>query len=306
MRYLTITVENQESDTTQQMTVEQILKKQCGFTKKQIRQAKFRSEGIFKNGFRCRVTESVCPGDIIRICLEEEREVSRQLEGDLAQLTVLYEDDDLLAVYKPAGLVTHPQGGHYQDTLANQVAAYFREKGEEHGIRPVGRLDKETSGIVVFAKSQMAAGRLQEQREQGRFSKTYLAVVQGEMELDDKEHQICLPIGPDPADRLKMRIAEDGKYASTHYRVRKHVEGKSIVELTLDTGRTHQIRVHMAALGHPLVGDQLYGGEKSGDSRKNYLERAALHAWKVELDQPFTGETIKLTAPVPEDIQKII
>ena len=298
MRYLTITVEKNQQD-KQSETIEQVLRKQWGFTKRQIRQAKFRSDGILKNGRRCRVTESVRPGDTIRICLEEEREVSGHLKGNPVPLEILYEDEDLLAVNKPAGLVTHPRGGHYQDTLANQAASYFQSKGEMHGVRPIGRLDQETSGVVVFAKSRMAAARLQKQREQGIYQKTYLAVVQGEMETDGRIRSVRQPIGPDSTNHLKMQVREDGKGAVTHYKAVRRILGRSVLEVTLETGRTHQIRVHMASLGHPLVGDRLYGEDKEG------AERALLHAWRVELFQPFTGEAIRLLAPIPEDMKDL-
>lgn len=309
MRYLKITVEKDYGETGFR-TVEQVLQRQCNFTKRQIRQAKFRQDGIRKNGFRCRVTEMTEPGDVLWICLEEERDVSVQLEKREVPLEILYEDEDLLAVNKSAGLVTHPQGGHYQDTLANQVTAYFQGKGERHGVRPVGRLDKETSGIMVFAKNQMAAARLQEQRKKGIYMKTYLAVAEGQMETDGKIHDIKLPIAPDPSDRLKMMVCEGGKYAETHYQAVKNADRMAVLEVWLDTGRTHQIRVHMAALGHPLAGDQLYGRKQKQEEQEEQFrdgsDRAALHAWKVELYQPFSGEKIELEAPVPEDMRKYL
>lgn len=184
--------------------------------------------------------------------------------------------------------------------------------------------------MVVFAKSQMAAARLQEQRDQGIYQKVYLAVAQGEMEVDGKIHHIQFPIGPDPTDRLKMCVCDNGKYASTHYKVVKsgltHPD-ISMLEVTLETGRTHQIRVHMAFLGHPLVGDRLYGEVKadqlkawdernllgsgsetqisdSAQEKEKTSKRAALHAWKVELYQPFNGKKIELIAPMPEDMEQ--
>lgn len=278
-------------------SIEQILRKEVGLTKKQIRHLKFVSDGIKKNGKKCRVNETVLFGDILEIQLEEEQEVSAHLEDGQADLDILYEDEDLLAVNKPAGVVTHPQGGHYQDTLANQVVAYFRKKGEEHSVRPIGRLDRETSGIVVFAKNKIAAARLQVQRERGLFSKTYLAVVQGEMSVDERWHRISESMKPNPENRLKMVVAEDGKEAITNYLVLESNREYSLVKLTLETGRTHQIRVHMASMGHPLVGDLLYGMLQEQKSR------ALLHAWKVELIQPFSGEKIELQSEVPEDMR---
>lgn len=303
-RYLTIQViQNENSDPTG-LTVEQILRKQAGLTKRQISRAKFCSDGILKNGIQCRVTEMVFPGDMICVCVEEKSETSAHLEGMAAELNILYEDEDLLVVNKPAGLVTHPQGVHYDDTLANRAVAYFRGKGEEHAIRPIGRLDKDTSGIVVFAKNKLAASRLQKQREQKLFQKTYLAVVCGELPADGLTHRIEEAIGPDPHDRLKMQITPDGKHAVTYYRVLERRKDRSLVSLILDTGRTHQIRVHMAGIGHPLCDDPLYGEiceKKSRCSDEKTTSRARLHAWKVKLVQPLTGEVLEFEAGMPED-----
>lgn len=312
------TKENTSKEKT--LRVEQVLRIQGGFTKHQISHAKFLPEGILKNGNPCRVTEKVRPGDRISICLEETEEKSAHLVEGEGELDILYEDEDLLAVNKPAGLVTHPQGCHYQDSLANQVAAYFRGKKEEHCIRPVGRLDRDTSGVVIFAKNKAAAARLQGQRGSGVFSKTYLAVVCGKMSVDGELHRIETYLIQDAKDKRKMVTAPEnpavgennkqGKIAVTYYRVLESEENYSVVLLTLETGRTHQIRVHMAGLGHPLVGDPLYAGEggrcPSGEKNRREIaaDRALLHAWKVVMSQPYSNEVIQLTAPIPEDMEK--
>lgn len=286
-RFFEVTVQKRQ-------TVEKALRLQGGFTKKQISRAKFLENGILKNGVRCRVSAWAEPGDRVEICLEEEG-ISPHLEGNHLLLDILYEDSDLLVVNKPAGVVTHPRGGHYDDTLANAAAEYFRQKGENHQVRPVGRLDRETSGAVVFAKNQVAAARLQKQRETGVFGKVYLAVAEGTMKKDGKWHRIEFPIGTDPQNRLKMQVDPGGKEAYTEYQVMCSREEYSLVQLTLKTGRTHQIRVHMKALGHPLEGDSLYGGNTEK------IQRAALHAWQVSMTQPFTGEVLRIQAPVPKD-----
>lgn len=248
----------------------------------------------------------------------------------LPELEILYEDQDILAVNKPAGLVTHPSGSHYSDSLSNQVAAYFRSKDEPTKVRSIGRLDKETSGILLFARNQTAAARLQKQRENGISEKTYLAAVSGSMleDTDGTFHAITTPLAPDPDNRLKMVISPGSslpgsKPAVTLYSVLKSTApgsriSASLVMLRLKTGRTHQIRVHMASLGHPLLGDSLY--HLSGTT--NLFSRAALHAWKLKFHPPFpAGETtsgilssmpctenakkeISLEAPLPEDFKK--
>ena len=303
-RVLSIVVEEQMAESVSQ--VGQLLKQQCGLTQKQISRLKFQENGILKNGAKCRVTEPIHIGDVIRICIEETHTDSAHIRGKKGDLHILYEDSDLLVVNKPAGVVTHPQGGHYEDTLVNWVQEYFLQKGETNCIRPVGRLDKETSGIVVFAKNRIAAARLQEQRDQGIFQKWYTAYVHGAMETSDNEYLICKNIGKDKDNPLKMVIDDQGKFARTHYRVMWSCKDWSIVEVWLDTGRMHQIRVHMAALGHSLLGDSLY--EECGlEGQRMYgrMQRAALHAGKIYLTHPITGEEMEFEVPVPEDMEKI-
>nr|WP_294650153.1 RluA family pseudouridine synthase [uncultured Blautia sp.] len=336
-RYLEFRIDEQ----TTEIKIEALLKKNAGLTKRQISQAKFRPDGITKNGIRCRVTETAYPGDVIRICLEEAQTASAHLEhynrkiGNKNQtdsycdkasfpiseaslsLDILYEDTDILAVNKPAGIVTHPTGMHYADSLSNLVASYFREENEQVCVRPVGRLDQETSGIVVFAKNQVAASRLQSAKSPCKIRKQYLAVVSGALPVDpaDVWHTIDLPLMQDPENRLKMKTAADlsshssassGKIktAVTHYHTISSSQDWSLITLKLDTGRTHQIRVHMASAGHPLLGDTLYNPDNSVLSCASF-SRAALHAWKVSFQHPFKNEFVSLEAPLPFDFREL-
>ena len=288
--------------------VEDLLLIQAKLTRKQISRAKFRTGGICKNGKQCRVTERAVSGDVIRVCLEVKETDSRQLESPSEKLSdfsenlqILYEDQDILAVNKPAGVVTHPSGSHYRDSLSNQIAAYFRSKGEATRIRSIGRLDRETSGILLFARNQVAAARLQKQREEGRLQKTYLAIVEGKFQ-ENGIRKIEIPIAPDPDDPVKMVTSPDGtlpgsKNAVTYCKVVKNYSNKSLIQLHLETGRTHQIRVHMAGLGHPLLGDTLYNEKRN----QELFKRAALHAWKLVFYHPFSDEKIVLEAPFPTD-----
>ncbi len=300
-RVLSIVVDEQMFQNANQ--VGQLLKQQLGLTQKQISRLKFQQRGILKNGIKCRVTDAIHIGDEIRICIEETHTDSAHIQGKKGNLKILYEDSDLLIVNKPAGIVTHPQGIHFEDTLVNWVQDYFLQKKEVNCIRPVGRLDKETSGIVVFAKNRVAAADLQRQREQGIFEKRYIAYVLGAMDVSNQEHIIYKNIGNDKWNSLKMMIDSQGKYARTHYCVKQSFRDWSVVELWLDTGRTHQIRVHMASIGHPLLGDQLYLEEDK--KTLHGIQRAALHAWKVCLRQPLTGERIEVEAPIPTDMSDI-
>ena len=184
----------------------------------------------------------------------------------------------------------HPGPGHYLDNLGSMAMAYCQEKGEEYPIRQIGRLDKDTSGIVVFAKDKVTAARLWQQRREGTLQKTYYAVVHGR--LRPAEGIIDSPMGKVPGEKNKMCVCPGAMSAITNYRVirEENYEGKelSVVECTLVTGRTHQIRVHMASLGHPLFGDRIYGIPDGAPG-------LCLHAGKIRLLQPFTGKEINIT-----------
>lgn len=276
------------------------------------------SDGYADFGVECRgKNESVSDlrSDSKKECSEGKNAVSNFKCG-FPDLEILYEDQDVLAVNKPAGMVTHPSGIHYQDSLSNQIAEYFRSKGEETRIRSIGRLDKETSGILLFARNQISAARLQKQREEGKLQKTYLAVVKGTFEDEIlKWKKISIPLAPDPENPLKMVLSLEGtlpgsKNAVTYYQVLESYGNASLIQLHLETGRTHQIRVHMAGTGHPLLGDTLYNESQNQTGEEavpgNPFTRAALHAWKLEFYHPFTGEKILLEAPYPVDFENFL
>lgn len=316
-KYIHLTVAS-DSDV---FTVGQFLRSQGHLTKKQISRAKFYPDGIQKNGVRCRITEPVLAGDEIRVCLEtSEMDFVQLVSEDFSSLDILYEDQDVLAVSKPAGILTHPSGIHYADTLSNQVAAYFQNKKDSVRVRPIGRLDKETSGIVLFAKNRVAAQRLLVQRKEHILQKEYLAVVDGYLPQDspDSWHTISFPVKKVSDHPLRMQAVTDESNsdtaenstvlfpAVTHYCTLYSTTNWSLISLRLDTGRTHQIRVHMKALGHPLLGDTLYHDSSSmrSDGQPAFY-RTALHAWKVTFRQPFEGNKITLTGKLPEDFLQV-
>lgn len=208
--------------------------------------------------------------------------------------------------------------GNYTDSLSNLVAGYFREKNEQVCVRPVGRLDQETSGIVVFAQNQVAASRLQSVKSPCKIHKQYLAAVSGTLPVDMPGvwHTLDLPLMQDPENHLKMKTAADlslhssalsGKIktAVTHYHTLFSSQDWSLITLKLDTGRTHQIRVHMASTGHPLLGDTLYHSDDKISSCASF-SRAALHAWKVSFQHPFRDEMLLLEAPLPFDFRELV
>lgn len=273
-------------------TLEKLMKEELGLTKKQIRSAKFREQGICINGIRQRATAWGRAGDCLSVCLEEDRRDTGKVLPVTGALEILYEDGDVIAVNKPGGIPCHPGRGHYRDSLANRLAAYLQEKGESTLLRPVGRLDKDTSGVMVYAKSTAAAARLFSQKEQGIFEKEYLALAEGKM--PESQEILSAPIGKMPGEKLKMQVSGHGKPALTKYRVLREREGYSLLRCRIFTGRTHQIRVHLSWTGHPIVGDVLYG---NGENRE--AQGLALHSGKAVFCQPFTGERILVSAPVP-------
>lgn len=275
--------------------VEDILRKKIGLTPHQIRSARYRQEGICLNGVRVRTAEKVREGDRLQVLLEERETGSQDLETVCGPLEILYEDEDLAAVNKPAGTAVHPAHGHWKDTLANYLRYYYESRQLQVKIRAIGRLDLETSGIVVFAKNQAAAARLW---QPGRVEKEYWALAEGHLEKE--RGRIELPLGKKEGALNQMEARADGLPAVTDYQVLERRDGADLVSLRLKTGRTHQIRVHMAALGHPLLGDGIYGG----DTGK--IGRAALHCRRARVIQPFTGRSLEIEAPLPEDMKKLL
>ena len=234
-------------------------------------------------------------------------EVPYHLEPDpTIILSVVYEDDDLLIVDKPAGLVVHPAPGHWQGTLVNALLARGDHYGGIAGVaRPgiVHRLDRDTSGLLIVARNDAAQASLMAQMKGRRIRKTYLALVQGSVSA--AVGRIEAPIGRDPKDRKRMAVVTDGRKAVTGYRVRERFAGWTLLELDLVTGRTHQIRVHLTALGHPVAGDPVYG---TGTSRRgpDGLERLFLHAWRLELVSPSNAKLVRAEAPIPPALESVL
>lgn len=280
-------------------TLEKFLKENC-FSKKEISRLKFKSCGMTVDGIQCRSTSVLEEGQKVVLHLEDEKiSVKKEYRicENLPPLKICYEDADMLILDKPSGMSCHPGRGHYHDSLGGQAAAYLASKGEACTLRLIGRLDKDTSGAVIYAKNQTAAARLWEQRRNGQFHKTYCALIHGTLYPEIGE--ISLSLEKVPGVQNRMRAAEEGRGVSarTFYRTRKvfcrtedtreNCKEISLVEFTLETGRTHQIRVHMASVGHPVLGDPFYG-------RPDGVKRLCLHAENVELRQPFTNADICL------------
>lgn len=231
---------------------------------------------------------------------------STSVKPQVLPLDIIYEDDYLLVVNKAAGMVVHPAPGHYEDTLVNALLArYPALSGSEEKLRPgiVHRLDRDTSGLLIVAKDVRTQAALVEQMKRHEIVKRYIALVEGEMSLE--KGSIEAPIGRNPRHRQQMAITTvDSRDARTFFRVLKRYTRHTLLLLQLETGRTHQIRVHLQAIGHPVVGDPVYG---SGHSRPGIaLSRQFLHAYQLAFAHPVTGEQLEVEAPLPADLQAVL
>lgn len=295
------TLEYRITDLEDGWSVEYYLRNQLQFGKKQISRLKFREQGLRLNGCQCRSTDHLRKGDLLSLRLDEEgkaRRIRQEAEDGTTlgnPLTVLYEDSDVLAVFKPGGIAVHPSHGHSRDTLWNQIVSWQSARGEDWTPRIIGRLDKDTSGIILMAKTTEAAASLAGQRERKELRKVYVAEAEGA--FSEKEGKIELSIEKDPGCLNRMRIGKDGLPACTHYRLLKEKAESSILRLELEQGRTHQIRVHLASTGHPVVGDPIYHPGYAGKEEPVELH---LHAAKMNFMSPFTKEKIEITAPLPK------
>ena len=254
------------------------------------------------DGVTVKPSRTVKIGD--KILIEEEEPEEIELKPQEIPLDIIYEDNDIIVINKSKGLVVHPGNGNPDHTLVNAVMA--KCKGSLSGIggkiRPgiVHRLDKDTSGLIVVAKNDKAHIGLSEQLKKKEMKKTYIALVRGN--IQENEATIQMPIGRSTKDRKKMAVTKKGKEAITHFKVLKRYGKYTLVEVKIETGRTHQIRVHMAEIGHPVVGDMVYSNGKNEFG----VEGQMLHAKQLIFQHPITQEKITLTAPLPEYFEKVL
>ena len=268
--------------------------KERGFSARVLAGLKRNPYGITIGRKRVTVQKQLKKGDLltVRIANRESQVDNEHIQPVELPLSVLYEDEDLLVVDKPPKLATHPSLGNHGATLAGAVAYYLR--GREFVFRPVHRLDKDTSGAILLAKNAHSAGVLGEDLKKNQVVRTYLAILQGI--LPQKQGTVDAPIARVPGSVLARKVDPQGDNAITHYKVLAEGEGYSLVHLKLDTGRTHQIRVHMAHLGAPVAGDFLYGQEDDA------LGRQALHSASIAFAHPITKQPIALRCPLPDDL----
>ena len=252
-----------------------------------------KEKSVTVNGKYVPMHTMVCGTDIIKIELPHE---SNEYEAQQMGIEVLYEDFDLLVVEKPFGMVVHPTRNHLENTMLNALKYYFDENGIKSKVRFVNRLDRDTSGILIVAKNAYAHSVLTKDTSMWEMHKKYIAVVEGK---PDESGTIRLPIIKSE-DGIRRMVDENGQECVTHYRTIKSNERASFVELELETGRTHQIRVHMSAIGHPIFGDELYGGNM------DFIERQALHCIELGFYSPRLEKEIRVKTKLHDDITELL
>ena len=278
--------------------VDTLLKKRLGLSGTVVRRVKWLPDGILLDGVRVNTRALPQPGQLLSVRLSDTERRSGVVPAP-GPLDIVYEDGDILVVNKAPGVTVHPGPGHYADTLGNFILAHYDATGEEADFHPVHRLDRGTSGLLVTAKHPHAQEVLKNQLHTGDFQRIYLAVCDGIP--DPAQGLVDAPLGPKEGSLVEQEVRPDGKEARTHYRVLSTHSGRSLLRLELDTGRTHQIRVHMAYLGHPLTGDFLYGTED-----KSLISRTALHSAQLTLRHPVTGVLLHFDAPLPPDMEALL
>ncbi len=261
----------------------------CGVSARLMVRLKRVPMGICKNGAHAIVTETLRAGDTVQLRMPDDE---KQIEPVAVPLSVTYEDDDLLIVNKPDQMPMYPSPGHDCDSLANAVSAYYAAQRQKIAFRPVYRLDKDTSGLVLLAKNAYAAARLA-----GSVQKQYFAVCEGSLSGDGA---IDAPISLKEGHGIQREVAPHGEKAMTRWHVLASGAGHTLLCLELETGRTHQIRVHLSHLGHPLAGDDMYGGHTER------INRQALHCGSLSFVHPCTGKAIVLSSALPEDMKNLL
>lgn len=273
-----------------------VLKEQFLLSDRLITKLK-KANKIYLNDLPTYTKKSVTVGDKVSVLIDFEEDNSNIVASNIP-LDIIYEDDYLLVINKPANIAIHPSILHFDNSLSNGVKFYFDKLGLKKKIRIVNRLDRNTSGIVVFAKNEYIQECLIKQMKTKELKKEYLAIAKGI--LESKSDTLNFPIARKEGSIIERTVSSDGDSAITHYDIVKEFNNLSLVHIVLETGRTHQIRVHFSYIGHPILGDTLYG------SPSELINRQALHSYKLTFIHPVTKKILSLEAPLPNDIKNII
>ena len=278
-------------------TMEQFLKSK-DYSSQCIKELKKMPQSILIDGEWQYMKHLLQPGETLTVHVQEDAS-SEKIPPVELPLDIIYEDGDILVVNKPADMPIHPSLNNYYNSLANALAWYFEKQGKPFIFRCINRLDRDTSGLTIIAKHMLSAGILSTMVAQRHIHREYLAIVQGE--ITPPQGTINAPIGR-KGDSIIERMVdyEKGEHAITHYQRIKYINGHSLLSIHLETGRTHQIRVHMKHIGFPLIGDTLY------NPNLQLIQRQALHSHRLQFTHPITGEPMEFTAPLPEDMHRVL
>ena len=277
--------------------VDTLLRKRLGLSGTVVRRIKWLEDGILLDGVRVHTDFRPAAGQVLSARLSDPERNSGIIPAP-GPLDIVYEDGDLIVLNKAPGVPVHPGPGHFDDTLGNFLMDYYEKTGQEGDFHPVHRLDRGTSGLLAAAKHPHAQEVLKKQLHTEGFRRVYLAVCEGVP--DPPAGVIDAPLGPKPGSLMEQMVRPDGKPARTRYGVLRRGGGRALASLELETGRTHQIRVHMAHIGHPLTGDFLYGTED-----RELIDRPALHSGYLSFLHPITKERLQFSVPLPEDMARL-
>ena len=283
-------------DNSQYKNINQILEKKFDFSTRLLAKL-IKNKQILLNGFSVDTRNEISINDEIIVKLDLEEDNSNIVPTKM-NIEIIYEDEWFLVINKPAGIAIHPSRMHYTDSLSNGIRYYFDKIGLKKKVRPVNRLDFDTSGIVIFAKCEYIQECFIKQMNNKTFKKEYLAIVDGI--LENKKGSISFPIARKEGSIIERCVSDIGQPSVTHYEVLSTFENYSLVKCYLETGRTHQIRVHFAAISHPLIGDTLYGNPS------DLISRQALHSYKISCIHPIFNKKVEFICDIPLDMKKLI
>lgn len=291
-RTLTYTIETEYNG----FTIEKYLKAK-GYSSANITALKKMNENVVIDGEWVHMNQKLKAGNVLRVNISEDKS-SENIPAINMPLDIVYEDEDIVVINKPAGLSVHPSLNHYEDSLANGLMYYYEAQGKPFVFRCANRLDRNTSGLTVVAKHMVSGNILSTMVKNRQFHREYYAIVRGR--LSEPCGTIDAPIGRVAENTIARQVDfEKGERAVTHYEVIEEKNGHSLVSIHLETGRTHQIRVHFKYIGHPLIGDEIYNPDFE------WMQRQALHSHAVKFRHPITGEEMEFVADMPEDMNRV-
>ena len=292
-RTITYTIEDKDDG----LRVELFLRRR-GFSRQNLVEIKRMPKSILVNGEHYYMRQALKSGDRLEVVIHET-ESSEKIPPVYHPLDIIYEDEDIMVINKAADMPIHPSMNNYYNSLANALAYYFEQQGKPFIFRCSNRLDRDTSGLTIISKHLVSANILAQQVADRQVHREYLAISRGS--VTPKEGTIDVPLGRKDSSIIERTVDwEHGERAVTHYKVVEESNGHSLISLKLETGRTHQIRIHMKHIGYPLVGDYLYNPDME------WISRQALHSHKMAFRHPITGEMMEFVAPLPEDMQKVL